>query len=161
MSAQTHFREVTRENLYDVLALKVTPAQKRFVASVAKSIAEAHYYPSAWFRAVYVEETPVGFVLLNDDRQMEGEERGDGMYLWRFLVDHRFQGKGYGRQTLEMVIAHCRALGAPTLTLSCVPEPGSAEPFYERFGFVRTGEMDDDEVVMRLVLDEKSEGVLL
>jgi diamine N-acetyltransferase len=45
-------REVTRDNLHDVLALAVAPEQQPYVSPNAKSIAEAHFDPSAWFRVV-------------------------------------------------------------------------------------------------------------
>ena len=62
-------REVTRENLDDILDLKVIREQENFVASNAVSIAQAHFYPvcpeTAWFRAIYADEVPVGFVLIS------------------------------------------------------------------------------------------------
>jgi diamine N-acetyltransferase len=42
--------------------------------------------------------------------------------------------------------------GADALYTSAVPEPGSPQPFYKRYGFVATGEIVDDEVVLRLDL---------
>jgi len=42
--------------------------------------------------------------------------------------------------------------GATELYTSAVPGEGSALPFYERYGFVRTGEIDEGEVVLRLGL---------
>ena len=27
------------------------------------------------------------------------------VFIWRFLIDQRYQGKGYGRQTIEAVLA--------------------------------------------------------
>ena len=65
----------------------------------------------------------------------------------------RFQGQGYGRRALELLIAHVRTRpGATELLTSCVPGDGSPCPFYERMGFVYTGEEDDGELVMRLIL---------
>ena len=45
-------REVTRENLHQVLQLKVKPEQEQFVANNAVSIAQAYFEPKAWFRAI-------------------------------------------------------------------------------------------------------------
>ena len=53
-------REITRETVRDVCRLEVGPGQGQFVASAAVSIAEAHFSPEAWFRAIYAGEVPVG-----------------------------------------------------------------------------------------------------
>jgi diamine N-acetyltransferase len=42
--------------------------------------------------------------------------------------------------------------GAVKLGVSCVPTDGGPGPFYEKFGFVYTGEEDEGELVMELVL---------
>jgi diamine N-acetyltransferase len=138
-------REVTRESLRDVLRLKVAPEQERFVASNAVSIAQASFYPeSAWFRAIYAGETPIGFVML-EDRPTEAK-----YHLWRYMIDQRFQGHGYGARALELVMAHVRTRpGATEFSLSCVPGDGGPGPFYEKLGFLYTGEVDDGELVMR------------
>jgi diamine N-acetyltransferase len=139
------FREVTKETLREILLLKVAPGQEHFVAPNEISIAEAHFSPEvAWFRAVYSGETPVGFVMLEDD---ESKPR---YYLWRFMIDARYQGTGIGRRALELLFEHVRARpGAKTLWTSIVPGEGSPGPFYEKLGFVYTGEEDEGELVMR------------
>ena len=62
-------RELTDGNRQEVLALRVAPGQERFVSSVTESLEEAEAYPQAspWYRAVYVGEVPVGFVMLSWD----------------------------------------------------------------------------------------------
>jgi diamine N-acetyltransferase len=112
------------------------------------SIAEAHFSPEvAWFRAVYADEVPVGFVMIDDDPVKQS------YFLWRFMIDRRFQGLGFGRRALEMVIAHVRTRpGAIRLETSCVPGEGSPCPFYEKMGFADTGVEEDGERVMRLEL---------
>jgi hypothetical protein len=64
-TAAASLREVTLDNLRDVLRLTVAAHQEQFVASNAVSIAQAYFYrDSAWFRAIYADDTPVGFVML-------------------------------------------------------------------------------------------------
>ena len=50
------------------------------------------------------------------------------------------------------VIALVRSHGATELLTSYVPGEGSPLPFYQKLGFVPTGEMDEDEIVLRLDL---------
>ena len=139
-------REVTQDSLRSVLALKVKPEQEQFVANNAVSIAQAHFEPKAWFRAIYAGETPVGFVMLFDDPD------APEYYLWRYMIDARYQRMGFGRQALQLLIDYVRARpAAKELLLSYVPAEGSPEPFYASLGFVNTGEVHDGENVMRLV----------
>jgi diamine N-acetyltransferase len=146
--AELSLREITKETVRGIVQLKVSPGQERFVAANGMSIAEAHFSPEvAWFRAVYAGEIPVGFVMLEDDAATQQ------YFLWRFMIDARFQGMGFGRRALELVIAHVRTRpGAVRLETSCVPGEGSPCPFYEQMGFVFTGVEEDGERVMRLEL---------
>ncbi|MGZ4454323.1 MAG: hypothetical protein ACXVWX_15495, partial [Nocardioides sp.] len=61
-------REITEDNRVAVEALAVTDEQSHYVASVAQSLRDAEEYPDAkaWYRAVYVEDEPVGFVMISD-----------------------------------------------------------------------------------------------
>jgi GNAT superfamily N-acetyltransferase len=68
------------------------------------------------------------------------------------LIDERYQGRGIGREVLEQVVDLVRADGGTELLTSCDPAKGGPGPFYERFGFQPTGELDDDEIVLRLLL---------
>lgn len=138
-------RPVTKDNLGDILRLKVKPEQEKFVAGNAVSIAQAHYEEKAWYRAVYAGETPIGFVMVYEDPE------ANEYFLWRFMIDARYQGHHFGERALRQLIDRIRHLpGATELLVSYVPEAGSPEPFYTRVGFVPTGEVQDDEVVMRL-----------
>jgi diamine N-acetyltransferase len=102
-SAIVTLREITKENLDSILNLKVALTQENFVASNAVSIAQAHFYPEvAWFRAIYADETPVGFVMLEDD------PANSSYFLWRFMIDARFQKCGFGRRALELAIEHVK-----------------------------------------------------
>jgi diamine N-acetyltransferase len=138
-------REVTRENLGAVLRLKVAPEQEKFVANNAVSIAQAHFYPeTAWFRAIYADETPVGFMMLSDDAAKPE------YFLWRLMLDARYQKFGFAARAMELLFEYVRSRpGAKEIFTSCVPGEGSPFGFYEKLGFSDTGEMDEDEVVMR------------
>jgi diamine N-acetyltransferase len=67
------------------------------------------------------------------------------------LIDARFQGRGYGRAALDLLVAHLRDRpGADTLVTSIVPGEGSPYGFYLRCGFESTGDFFDHETVLRL-----------
>jgi diamine N-acetyltransferase len=138
-------REITKDTLRAVLDLRVAPHQERFVAPNAVSVAEAYFSRDlAWFRGIYLDEDPVGFVMLEDDPER------CSYFLWRFMVDARYQGRGIGKEALEAVMDHVRTRpGASVLSLTCVPGEGGPGPFYEKMGFTYTGEEEHGERVMR------------
>jgi diamine N-acetyltransferase len=139
-------KEVTADTVRAICALDVGPEQRQFVAPNAVSIAEAHFEPKAWFRAVYADDEPVGFVMLEEDPAKPE------YFLWRLMIDHRHQRKGFGRQTLDLVRDRVRALGGHELLSSYVPGDGSPGPFYLAYGFEETGDVHEGERVIRLDL---------
>jgi diamine N-acetyltransferase len=143
---ETTLREITKETVRKITALDVGAKQKGLVAPNAVSIAEAYFEPKAWFRAIYYGEEPAGFAMVWRDP----EERR--FYIWRFMVDARFQGKGVGARALELLLEEARADGVEEVTLSVVPGEGSAMAFYEKYGFERTGVVEHGEEEMRLIV---------
>jgi diamine N-acetyltransferase len=145
-------REITKQTVRAICRLEVAPEQRGLLAPNSVSIAEAYFESKAWLRAVYLGEDPVGFVMLYDDRGDRTHE--PEYYLWRFMIAAEHQRKGCGRRALELVVEHVRGLpGATTLLCSCIPaSAGGPEPFYLAFGFEPTGEVDGDEIVLRLNL---------
>jgi len=150
---QVTLREVTAEDLYAILALEVTEPQREYVAANAKSIAEAHFHPEAWFRAIYLGDQPVGFLMLHDE-SLRPEPRQSGYYfLWRLMVDTSHQGRGIGRRAVTLLVEHVRTRpDAHELLTSFHPGPHSPEGFYMKLGFFPTGRKIGDETELRFVL---------
>jgi diamine N-acetyltransferase len=127
-------REVTAQTVGAICDLETRSDQARFVAPNAVSIAQAHFEPTARFRAIYADDDPVGFMMWRPSGK-DGE-----CYLWRFMIDRRYQGKGYGRAALLILLAQCRREGFRRMTLTFIPDEGGPGPFYVRLGFRDTGE---------------------
>jgi diamine N-acetyltransferase len=144
-------RPIDDSNRGAVEALAVSPSQERFVAGVAESLVEAVEDPGgraiSW--AIYADDVPVGFVMISD------EVDGPGyipQYLWRLLIDERYQGRGYGAAALDLIVAYFRGRpGVEVMWTSCGEGEGSPLGFYQRYGFTLTGDrVFDDEVLLRL-----------
>jgi diamine N-acetyltransferase len=139
-------REIDWDNLNAVLALDIEPAQHQFVATNAVSLAEAHFNPGAWFRAVYADQIIVGFVMLFDPT-VPGAIATDpveptDMVLWRLMIDQRYQRQGLGRRTLDAVRQHVIGLNRfRRLLTSYIQGPGGPKDFYLSYGFVETGRL--------------------
>lgn len=145
--AVVSLREITADTFRDIINLSVAESQKRFVATNVYSIAEASFHDKAWFRAIYADDTPVGFMMIVDDAETPE------YFLWRFMIDERYQGLGYGRRAIDQLIAYVKTRpGAAELLVSCVPGEEGPEQFYRRLGFTPTGQMEDGEMVLKLVL---------
>lgn len=154
MLSLVDLREITDENRLVIEDLHVSVSQEQFVSSVAESLEEAESSSEAhpWYRAIYVDEIPVGFVMISEGA--EGDDRYPWrLFLWRLLIDERFQRQGYGTETLNVVVKELRTRSrADALFTSAVPGDESPVSFYEHYGCVRTGQIFDDEIVLRLDL---------
>lgn len=129
--------------------------QQRFVASNAISLAEAlfSFAEEAWYRTIYLDDEPAGFVMLYDESLRTDPPQAPQIAVWRFMIDAGRQGQGTGAAALWMVIEHIRRKEAfNSLLVSYVPGPGCPEGFYLSAGFEHTGQVDDGEVVLKLVL---------
>jgi diamine N-acetyltransferase len=147
--------EITDSNRDAVLALRVAPEQEQFVSSVREALADAAEYPHAmpWYRAVLAGGKPVGFVMLSWNVKPQPPEIIGPWFLWKLLIDERYQGRGYGSEVVRQVAALVRTAGATELLTSYVPLEGGPAGFYERLGFAPTGDLDvTGEVITRLVL---------
>lgn len=148
--AVVELREVTGDTVRTICRLVVAPSQRGFVAPNAVSFAEALFEPRAWYRAIYADGVPVGFVMVS--LEPEGE-KGPEYFLWRLMIADGLQGRGYGARALELIVDHVRSLPSATaLLVSWGQGPGSPEQFYLDRGFVPTGEIEDGEVIASLAL---------
>ena len=150
---------VTDEDRAAALALELNPGQDRFVASVAESFEdaerEARAVPRYW--TVNDGSRVVGFVMISDGipagRLATDSDLLGPYFLWRLLIDRRQQRRGFGTATIDAVVEYLR--GRPNgdaLLVSAGQGDGSPQPFYERYGFIPTGQIVDGEVVLRLDL---------
>lgn len=131
MSVQ--LREITKDTVRDICALKVRDDQKGYVATNALSIAQAHFEPTAVFRAIYLGERPIGFVQWRD-----GETPGT-VSLWRFMIDGAYQMAGHGRAALALALVEMKSSGFETVETSVVLGPRSPLNFYLAQGFAEIG----------------------
>lgn len=155
--------KVNGKNVWDILKLRVSGAQEGFVAGNDISIIEAYIAITANGHAfpfgVYAGDTPVGFLMVGfgaDDDWEDAPSIARGNYnLWRLMIDQRFQGRGYGREALRLVLEFIRTFPcgpAECCWLSYEPENEAARRLYHSFGFAETGETDGEEVIAALKL---------
>jgi diamine N-acetyltransferase len=152
---------VTDEDRAAVMALRRGPGQERYLGSMAShfedAIDDAHACPRMWSVHDATSGQLVGFAMISDDIPAETLAARDDTvgpyYLWRLLIDHRWQGRGYGRATIDAVADYVRAKpNGQVLLTSCKAGDGSPQPFYLHYGFTKTGTVMWDEDLLSLDL---------
>lgn len=140
-------REVTQDNLEDLIRLQPTHEQKAFVSPVVYSIAESKVSPEEVPLAIYEGNDLVGFIMF-------GIAPSDGRYwILRLLIDERYQHKGYARAAVEQALHRLRERpGCTEVLVSYEPGNTSGARLYEGLGFRPTGETRFGEVVASLRL---------
>jgi diamine N-acetyltransferase len=142
-------REINADTVYGICLLSdtLTEPKKYFVAPNAQSLAQAHFNKYAWFRAIYAGRAPVGFMMIVDDPDTPE------YFLWRLMIAQPFHGRGYGRQAIQRLVEYVKTRpNAKELLVSCGQGEGSPEAFYLKQGFISTGKIDHDELVLRMPL---------
>jgi diamine N-acetyltransferase len=139
-------KPITRENLEEVLALRVAEGQEKNVISNAESLSRAYVYSeTAYPFAIYDDNTIVGFIMM-------GYYEVKGYYtLWEFMIDHKYQNKGYGRQALKLGLEFVRKkFGSVDIYTGVTPGNIIAKKLYESVGFESTGLVELGMEEMRL-----------
>jgi diamine N-acetyltransferase len=152
---------VTEDDFEAVFGLRRGPGQDRYLGSMIShfedAITDAHACPRYWSVHDGDDGTLVGFVMISDDVPAETLAARDDTvgpyFLWRLLIDHRQQGRGYGAATIDAVADYVRAKpNGRVLLTSCRAGEGSPQPFYLDYGFTRTGTVIWDEDLLSLEL---------
>jgi histidinol dehydrogenase len=152
--AKVTLRAVDDDNVDAIGKLTVAGTQSSYIANNWASLAQVNYKGAAGSAyAIYADETPVGLTLLWDYRiDPDEEDRTDQLYIWRIMIDEAHQNRGYGKQAMALVIEKARGMGVAQVGLSHRPGNIAAGAFYQRLGFVYTGQEEDGEIEMVFAL---------
>jgi diamine N-acetyltransferase len=150
MRSDVRLAEVTADNWEAVVDLELDADQEDLVASNVYSLAESKFDPDARPRAIYAGRRVVGF-LMYDVSRGKGESRKASIY--RFMIDRKYQGKGYGRAALKQALDEIKLIPRITkVSIGYMPSNPVARSFYGSFGFVEVGLDEDGEMIAELTL---------
>ena len=163
MTDMVHLEKINGGNVWDIIGLSVDDTQKNFVADNKISIVEAYSTLCSgghvFTFGIYDDETSVGFVMIGfgTDEYWESPPKiaKDTYNIWRFMIDSRYQHKGFGKAALKLALDFIRTYPcgkADKCWLSYEPENIAAEKLYRSFGFEPNGEKDGDEIIAVLNL---------
>jgi ribosomal protein S18 acetylase RimI-like enzyme len=148
--------EITEDNFTAVCSLKTTPAQEGYAASPLGILARAYAKRNRNARALAIadDETIVGVLMY-----MDLFEEPACYTIEQFLIDQRYQGRGYGKQALQQVVDILAKEKKYEAVEICVKtENTHAVKMYESAGFVDTGYIDPDvpdSYCLRYTFDER------
>ena len=165
---QLHLEKITYLNWHDVEDLRLTKEQKGYLDNNVGSLALAYVIREAGFHVfpfgIYLGKKPIGFVMIGYDIPLDPEDdlnekywfTRDSYFIWRFMIDKRYQRKGYGKQALELILDFIRSgpcRKAKYAWLCYANENEVARRMYAGFGFEEVPEAyDEDDGEMPAVL---------
>ncbi len=148
---ELHLEKVTWDNYHALLNLHVNKEQRDFVASNKDSLVHAYLAMADERKQVFPfgickGKKAVGFLMIGYDI---GEDDGtepsadwflrNSYFIWRLMIDRRYQGNGYGREAMKLALDFIRTFPAGDAKycwLSYEPENEVAKKLYLSFGFV-------------------------
>ena len=143
--------KITWDNFEAIMNLHVNKEQKDFVAGNKDSFVHAFVRMTDEKKPVfpfgiYKGKKPVGFIMITYD---VGEDDGTepsaewflrgSYYIWRFMIDKRYQGNGFGREAMMLALDFIRTFPAGEAKycwLSYEPQNEAARKLYLSLGFV-------------------------
>lgn len=144
-------REINKDNREKCMMLTVAEEQTQYICSNRDSLNDAAENDTvARPFAIYIDGVMVGFTMFAFDEAYEDPD--DRYWLWRFMIDEKQQGKGYGGLALQEIIKYFKNYGANHIKLSTKESNIVAISLYRKFGFKENGEMNDEETVFQLKL---------
>ncbi|MDP5275688.1 GNAT family N-acetyltransferase [Chengkuizengella axinellae] len=141
------FKNINQNNWKECIALKVHEYQESFVASNWYSLLEAKYQGDQNPLAIYNDEMMIGFLMYGVEPETQRLE------LCRFMIDKKFQQKGYGRASLNKLLSLIKEkYGDIDFYTSAEPDNINTIKLYEDVGFIKTGEVMWGEIVLKIKL---------
>ncbi|MMZ63420.1 Spermine/spermidine acetyltransferase [compost metagenome] len=95
-------KEVCKDNWEECISLKPKQEQMELIASNLYSIAEAQFLAGFSSKAIYQQDIMVGYTLFGVDPDDQN------YWIYRFMIDERYQRKGYGLEAITKLIDEIR-----------------------------------------------------
>ena len=149
MEEKLHLEKITWKNYYKITKLKVKKEQRNFVAENEWSLVHAYVGMTNGMGAfpfgIYLGKKPIGFVMIGYNGWEEGEPEyfKNTYFIWRFMIDKKYQGQGYGKEAFKLALDFVRTFPcgpSDICWLSYEPENEVARTLYASFGFVERPE---------------------
>jgi diamine N-acetyltransferase len=134
-------KDVTKQNRFDIIRLCSAEDQKnkvfeKTIASNCLSLAQASIEEDWTVKAIYQNDMPIGFTMYGYSDELTGYE------ICRIMIDYKFQGNGFGKKALLLVIKEMvNQFKCDEIFITFVPENEIAKQLYQSVGFKDTGKV--------------------
>lgn len=145
-----YLKDIDENNLLECVLLSTNKDGKNyvfeeFVASNAFSIAQSKVQKGWIVKAIYDDNLMIGFTMYGYCYEYDFYE------ICRFMIDHKYQGKGYGRRALVKIIEEMKKNNAcKDINISFDLKNNIARRLYESLGFKDTGKTLEEELLFKL-----------
>lgn len=125
------FRDIDKSNYNECISLRVGEHQKNYVASNMYSLVQASYEDGLYPLGIFNEDEMIGFLLYDYDEEL------NGWSFSRFMIDIKYQNKGFGRKALEKFLEYFQSkFPNKSLYTSVEIDNDIAIKLYQKYGFV-------------------------
>ena len=163
MENKIHLEKVIWDYSEDVTKLKVNKDQKSFVASNTDSLIDAYFATTedrikVFTLGVYYGKKPIGFMMIAYNCPWATKYYGlpeNYYYIWRFMIDKKYQGQGFGKEAMRLAIEFIKTFPAGESEgcwLSYEPENVVARSLYLKMGFVERLDLHKEDMEIPAVL---------
>ena len=163
MEQKIHLEKLLWDTCDEVTKLRVNKEQKGFVAPNADSLIDAYFAMTedgikVFTFGIYYGKKPVGFLMIAYDCPWATHYYGlpkNYYYIWRFMIDRKFQGRGFGKEALRLAIEFIKTFPcgeSEACWLSYEPENTVARNLYLQVGFIERLDLHKEDMEIPAVL---------
>ncbi|EPY7702135.1 MULTISPECIES: GNAT family N-acetyltransferase [Bacillus] len=130
-----YLKPIDKNNWEEAIRLSVKKEQQTLIASNLYSIAEVQFLDDFYAKGIYLDETMIGFTMFGIDSD------DNNYWIYRLMIDKKFQGKGIGKQAIHLVIDEIRRNNNANISIIMIgyaPENFTAKFLYKKVGFIET-----------------------
>ncbi|MGG0124187.1 GNAT family N-acetyltransferase [Bacillus paranthracis] len=131
---KVYLKAIDKRNWEEAITLSVTEEQQTLIASNLYSIAEVQFLDNFYAKGIYLDEKMIGFTMFGIDPD------DNNYWIYRLMIDEKFQGQGIGKQAIHLVIDEIRNNNANSsiIMIGYAPENLTAKFVYKKAGFIET-----------------------
>ena len=130
-----YLKPIDKNNWEEAIRLSVKKEQQTLIASNLYSIAEVQFLDNFYAKGIYLDEKMIGFTMFGIDSD------DNNYWIYRLMIDKKFQGKGIGKQAIHLVIDEIRRNNNANISIIMIgyaPENLTAKFVYKKAGFIET-----------------------
>lgn len=142
---------IDENNFIQAFNLKLGKEQAQFVSNPIRSLAQAYvYYDQCIPFGIFHGDIMVGYMMVIYDYDLAEYN------IWHMMIDAAYQHQGFGSLALRKCLDYIasKPFGQSNkVVLTCHKENSNALHLYYKFGFKETGNKDEDEIELALLLE--------